>query len=300
MLTRGGVGTMDEKDTDDADIDDADVDDESVDGPNTRGYYETFRERPYPFSWIFSFMLWGSILSFGVFMIIDGLDSFRTIACLAGAIFSTCLYVMNSCICSSTHRFLVRKMDTESCMQFIEKMKSAEPIITFHIECYHYETRYRTVTDSNGNSRRESYQEKVTTHRAEEVYQYRTCRELSEFDEISGFNGFKFTRLECRKDWQCANQVTQNDFDYKKDAFYVRNSRDTHQSKYETMELPGFPNTIKNRKEMLIESQPGSSKYISGNWYMLFMLLGCSACYRLHFNTMTQRKKHTFIKEISI
>ena len=51
------------------------------------------------------------------------------------------------------------------------------PITVWHITCYHWETRFRTVTerDSNGNTRTrtETYQEKVVTHTNSHTVHYR-------------------------------------------------------------------------------------------------------------------------------
>ena len=56
---------------------------------------------------------------------------------------------------------------------FIQVLRRAQPVIMWFVECYHYETRTRTVyyTDANGNqtSRLETYQEMVVTHSESEV-----------------------------------------------------------------------------------------------------------------------------------
>ena len=61
------------------------------------------------------------------------------------------------------------------------------PSVTISGEAYHYETRHRTVTDSEGHSRTETYQEKVTTATASESFQYEDVRVVGEVFNTSDF-----------------------------------------------------------------------------------------------------------------
>ena len=60
-------------------------------------------------------------------------------------------------------------------MSNIDKAVKSPPRISFHMECYHYETR--TETDSKGNTR--TRREKVVTHTAHKNMSAGTWRDES-------------------------------------------------------------------------------------------------------------------------
>ena len=85
--------------------------------------------------------------------------------------------------CSDTHKYVSNFLKEGTLHQHISTMCNTRPSITWSLECYHYETRYRTVssTDSNGHTtyRTESYQERVVTYRDSLVYEFSQWRDVS-------------------------------------------------------------------------------------------------------------------------
>ena len=99
-------------------------------------------------------------------------------------------------------QYLAHLRDVSSSARTVRNLRSTKPVITFHIQCYHYETRYRTVTDTktdaNGKryteTRTESYQKRVDTHRAIERYHFDRHEDDSS-DNLDGINCEGVTRI---------------------------------------------------------------------------------------------------------
>jgi hypothetical protein len=81
--------------------------------------------------------------------------------------FSYIGYTVEWCI-SGTRKFLSHIQHEYSAYQYVDKLREAPPSISFHAKCWHYETRYRTVTHTDAQGRSytttEAYQEMVVTH----------------------------------------------------------------------------------------------------------------------------------------
>ena len=100
------------------------------------------------------------------------------------------------------YQYLVHLGDVSNAASTVRNLRSTKPVIIFHIQCYHYETRYRTVTDTktdaNGKTytetRTESYQERVNTHRANERYHF-DHHEDDSLDNLDGINCEGVTRI---------------------------------------------------------------------------------------------------------
>ena len=56
--------------------------------------------------------------------------------------------------CSHDFSYINKIKDLEELKTYLSTMHRQRPLISLHVECYHYETRYRTVyyTDSNGKT----------------------------------------------------------------------------------------------------------------------------------------------------
>ena len=69
----------------------------------------------------------------------------------------------------SRERELITKLDkTKTILSYIQDLKNAAPKITWEVECFHYETKKKTIPyiNSDGDTflREECFKEKVTTH----------------------------------------------------------------------------------------------------------------------------------------
>ena len=100
------------------------------------------------------------------------------------------------------YEYLKNLGDVSNSANIVRNLRSSQPRINFHVQCYHYETRYRTIRetkrDAEGRSRTEtrteSYQERVNTHRANEMYHYDRCEDISS-DGLDGINCEGVTRI---------------------------------------------------------------------------------------------------------
>jgi len=116
------------------------------------------------------------------------------------------------------------------------------PSILWHMECYHYETRYRTVTsrDANGNmtSRTESYQVKVVTWTGSANFQYSSWRDLS--TDVADLAEYQITRVRFYKYFVFADDNTRNSYFFQKQYFINVNNRDTHYNFSESFDILGY------------------------------------------------------------
>lgn len=78
-------------------------------------------------------------------------------------------YCLEAILVSKTLQYLTHIKLRPEVIDYYNDMRSKPPFIQWRIECWHWETRTRVVTDSNGNTRTETYQERVVTHTARKV-----------------------------------------------------------------------------------------------------------------------------------
>jgi len=200
--------------------------------------------------------------------------------------------------CTNTRKYLSNMDYLEDFMTFINRIKSTPPTMGFSCECYHYETRYRTVhyKDSQGNSRtrQESYQEKVVTHRETERFNYR------EWEDISGnvtqdILVFIATKVKFTKNWVCGDQRTLQIYEEQKGRFIGRNKfRDVHFSFWTFYDINGF----QDRKLCIVDLGQSSPHMKFSSYLMFSLLLMCSWPYRMWLEYKTVRSRFHVTKRI--
>ena len=125
--------------------------------------------------------------------------------------------------------------------EHIEQVKNnGIPKITIHMHCYHFETRYRSVssTDSKGHTtyRNESYQEKVVTWKGSLNVRIFSWKDKSE--NIEGLEKFIYTRIHFKKTYLFADERSQKRYVKLRDAFIKANEkRDSHYSVGDTYDI---------------------------------------------------------------
>lgn len=75
------------------------------------------------------------------------------------------IYMIMSC-CTDTCKYINNLVELPQVFQNIAQAIRNAPTKTFHIECYHWETRTHREKDSNGNYHTRTERIKVHTHRA--------------------------------------------------------------------------------------------------------------------------------------
>ena len=122
----------------------------------------------------------------------------------------------------------------EAVMEYIISCKDANVRYAWTIQNYHYETRTRTVSDGNGGTRTETYQERVNTHFAS------TGGELASMDTTPTFqpNMRKSNvALSCSLKTPEFDEKFAPEYSRRKHHFYCANTTDSHQDKSESFQL---------------------------------------------------------------
>ena len=91
---------------------------------------------------------------------------------LCEALFCICAPCVKCGIGSSTCRYVSNIMSDTAAEGFLAKLMATAPVFVMNVECYHYETRTRVVSNGNGGTRVETYQVKVVTWRATDNIRY--------------------------------------------------------------------------------------------------------------------------------
>ena len=117
------------------------------------------------------------------------------------AVFVWIIWMCTAYNCSASAQYIHNMQDFVECLNNIDKAIKSPPEIYWHIECYHWETRTRTVTDSEGNTRTETYQEKVVTHVANTKFRIKEWMdESAPIASLFYLQAMMLTRLHTNKD----------------------------------------------------------------------------------------------------
>jgi len=205
------------------------------------------------------------------------------------------LYYMEALFFSGTPRYLWNQTDPEGIDVYVERVKRSAPEIGFHVECYHHETRHRTVRDSNGNTRTESYTVKVTTYRGSDVLHY------SSWDDVSGVlagvgEEYRMTRCRFSKNYIFADERSRDEYEHQWSHF--KNShrhRDTHMDTWITFHVNGYTG-----RKLAIVGENDVHCCVHLAWYLLSTLLVGSYIYRSWFQNISIKQSFEFMKRIKI
>jgi len=137
--------------------------------------------------------------------------------------------------CNNSAKYL-RNLDlTQDLKTHIQTIKNTEPTMTYKCECYHFETRSRTV-----NGKTQTYRIRVTSFRGQENFLFSKCVDnSSEVDDDVG--NYSVVRLKCTSTYQWGDFQTKNEFDRRKIEFDNRyRHRDTYYHSYFRYNLNGY------------------------------------------------------------
>ena len=73
------------------------------------------------------------------------------------------LFIISEC-CSPTFKYLSNQNENDQIYKVMGKLFNTAPVITWTAQCYHYETRHYTETDSQGNTHDRTETVRVNTH----------------------------------------------------------------------------------------------------------------------------------------
>ena len=140
---------------------------------------------------------------------------------------------------SNTFQYLRNINTTETVLGYMDRMYRTEPVVRWFIQCYHFETRYRTVASPGPNGttvyRTESYQERVNTHSARGHLRFLRWADVSVPLNRVAIETFAMTKISIKKCWVGDEGAAQQ-----KANFILVNHRDVLYDFFETLELDGY------------------------------------------------------------
>jgi len=230
------------------------------------------------------------ILILLIFAEIEVLDMNKTILIVCVSVFG--LSYLVEIFCSSSFSYLNQAHEKGTVKIIVRNMKKAKPSIHWFVQCYHYETRRYTTTDSDGNRKTKTKRVRVNTWSAAKYFQFHSWVDKS--DPVVGLDKFRLTKLRLTKSYMFDTTASQMEFDRQKASFKASNKRDTHQDFTETFNVPGFKSRI------LCEAMEGYRPYcLKLRFFLLFHLLFLGPCYRWWFSSICGIKDLDIVKVIS-
>ena len=200
--------------------------------------------------------------------------------------------------CSPTCRYLVHKRSNEGIKDKMRKLFVACPVITFHAECYHYETRHRTYTDSKGHRHTKTERVKVVTHTESENFHYSSARDVSGLlilkCDKAQIRRKCYIKLELKEEISFADSITVADYENQKEAFKERNRHyDVHMDFNETRKIPGMTH------HNLIKFGEYDPCTINCFWYFIFTIFSLGQFYKWHVSSFSVYQNYKIRKVIS-
>lgn len=176
----------------------------------------------------------------------------------------------------------------------IQAIRSTQPFLHRRAECYHYETRTRTVTTYiNGNlsTREETYKEKVVTNLFLEPVSFQYWRDTSPA-EVAGINAKGITKIKMTLSVEPGDEETRIQFDNQYKAFHdAYEHMDVHVDFSLEKEVEGF------EKRLAAYTDKGEKPaWVSSAFFMLATFLCLSWPYRWAFNAITSKTEFTVSK----
>ena len=238
------------------------------------------------FCWLFQVSCWGLLI---------------------GGIFSTTLFITFAIIyiiyiilefCSKTSRYLCNKSTSQGMYDKMGYYFRTPPIIRFYGECYHYETRYHTRTDSQGNIEYYTTEVKVVTYTESYDLPYYSERDVSGLFYLNCEEPYVsekyYIKLELLEEINFADAISYSDYEREKKDFWNRNRfRDVYFDFSENRFIPGMKhlNLVK-----LVEKEPCMANYF---FFFISTILTIAEIYRIYFNYLCVYQKFKVRKIVS-
>ncbi|VDN86003.1 unnamed protein product, partial [Brugia pahangi] len=129
-------------------------------------------------------------------------------------------------------------------MEYIEKMRSAPPIVWWRSICYHYVRRARQVTRyRNGDaiSALQTFYERVNSHAAGSVFIYDACGVKDISKSLIDLERYPITRINISKGFIFACMQAANEFEDQRSRFFIENEiRDDYMEVREGLDFAGI------------------------------------------------------------
>eukprot|EP00928_Gymnodinium_smaydae_P023461 TRINITY_DN19358_c0_g1_i2.p1 TRINITY_DN19358_c0_g1~~TRINITY_DN19358_c0_g1_i2.p1 ORF type:complete len:609 (-),score=61.42 TRINITY_DN19358_c0_g1_i2:55-1881(-) len=232
--------------------------------------------------------------------------------------------------CGKAMEYLSNIQSENEFTKYVARLQKASPIIRLTIQNYHYETRYYQEYDSEkGRYETKSKEERVNTHFASEVYQYRgyTDETLSPAQTVAMFHllhgtgsvdqdapnqrsllvkssGERILMLTCKfpVSVQPRDRETEADFERYSNMFFAYHTRDTHQERKVSRDV----NCQNYKKHCMVILSTNGTQVREKPWWMnrgfLFLstALMLGPFYRCYLYSRTEKVEWTVAKHFSV
>ena len=242
--------------------------------------------------WVFSAIVWMLLVAYIVTFVL-----INTYSCLYPLIILYIIYFVLE-LCSSTASFLCNKNTDQGIYQILSNLYMTPPVIKFYCECYHYETRYYTTTDEDGNTQTHETTVRVVTYRDYFFVPYYSARDVSGLfylncEEVQ-LKKIKYVQLELLDEINFADTISYMDYvSYKEQFLMINRRRDIYVDFNETRTIPGLT------KYNLIKFGDNDPCYVNYFWFLLFTIITFSEFYKLFFNSFCVYQSYKIRKIVS-
>ena len=240
------------------------------------------------FGWIFQISTW-------TFLIVSLVIPETYFFVILGLVYL--IYIILE-FCSPTSSYLCNKNSSQGIYEQMSKYFKALPVINWTCECYHYETRTYTTTDSDGNVSTHTTTEKVVTCRGSADMSYYSSRDVSGIfllncDEAN-INKKQYIKLELTDQIDFADSATVTDYQIQKQAFIsAYQNRDVHFDYWENRYIPGL---IQYNLVNIRDEEKGC---INFGLFFLFTILSFAELYKLYIDSKSIHQDFIIKKIIS-
>jgi hypothetical protein len=209
-------------------------------------------------------------------------------------------YIINA-MYSTTLTYLKHKHKANTIHECMSQLFNINPLISFHVQCYHNETRTTYETDSNGNSKWETEEFRVNTYQETEHFSYFWCKDISGtfLLETTKFidKAFKkvYIKLELDLEVIRSDDGTEDDYITQRNAFYKRNEgKDDYMSTSETTHLRDF------NQHNLVRVSDNPALFVNTCFYFfLTLIVPLVEFYKIYVNLYCEEQTFTIRKVIS-
>ena len=250
------------------------------------------------FCWIFQILTWVMLIWMIVTLAKDTSKNGYSILCFGLSYF---VYIILE-FCSSVAKYICNKTTEVGIYQKMGSYYRAYPVFKFYCECYHYETRRRTVRSrgKKGRTRTRTVTKRVrvTTHRETYHFPYYSERDVSGLFYLDCdraiINRKCYIQLDIYDEINFADAISYMDYEIAKDSFWRRNRfRDVHFHFNESRYIPGL---IRENLVSLGNSEPCCINFF---FYFIFTLIPFAEFFKIYFNSLCISQTYRIRKLVS-
>ncbi|CAD7697859.1 unnamed protein product [Ostreobium quekettii] len=226
----------------------------------------------------------------------DGTTSVMFVVGIALLVISVIFYLIELFTCS-TGSYVHNVLSTESAVDYVNRLKRTQPVVGYHMCCYHMEVRTRTITESDGQggtrTRTETYTEKVTTWNGSENFHFDTWKDTS--GSVSGLKDYDMAKLRLSKEKEFMDSYTRESFAANRARFVEANChRDVSFDIEDTLDIDGFRNSVLALRD--INNRPW---WLRPAVFYIASLLLLTWPYRMLLNSRVASTEFGIVKSIS-